>query len=442
MKPKTKIQKEVARLSATMRPFTPAQIKWAYKNGVEHIGYRRKNGCITCPDCGHEWHSECALGNALLGCKCPNCGAELKVEDTRKRTYKQSSYIGVLTTCGNYQVYRVAMATFVSRKGEPSKFSLSEVMQQWVAPNGVTTVVALRRGMGGIYYDLWAWDSPMEVRSKSQSYEFVSSQAQMYPRYKVTRQAIRNGFKGDFYNLNPIRFIAVLLSNSKAETMIKAGDIEALKYFLTNPSSCDLCWNSYKIAKRHHYDISSLSLWCDYVRMLDNLGEDILNPKNICPTNFIEAHDSVSRRIDAKMERMRTERQRRADAEKREREQQKLLQEKQREQDFIALKSKFFGLVISDDEIMVKVLESIEEYYEEGRKQNICVFGAGYYNKAETLILSARIGDTIIETIEVDLQTLKVVQCHGRNNKNTPYHDRIVNLVNANSKIIRERMTA
>ena len=74
--------------------------------------------------------------------------------------------------------------------------------------------------------------------------------------------------------------------------------------------------------------------------------------------------------------------------------------------------------------------------------QNICVFGSEYYKKADTLILSARIDDEIIETVEVDLRTLKVVQCHGKYNKDTEYHDRIINLVNSNAKLIRKRMTA
>ena len=58
---------------------------------------------------------------------------------------------------------------------------------------------------------------------------------------------------------------------------------------------------------------------------------------------------------------------------------------------------KFFGLVITDEEIIVKVLESIDEYYNEGKTQGICVFGSGYYKKADTLILSARIGDEIVK---------------------------------------------
>ncbi len=48
----------------------------------------------------------------------------------------------------------------------------------------------------------------------------------------------------------------------------------------------------------------------------------------------------------------------------------------------------------------------------------------------------------IIETVEVDLQTLKVVQCHGKYNKDTEYHKRIIDLVNSNARLIKERMTA
>ena len=43
-------------------------------------------------------------------------------------------------------------------------------------------------------------------------------------------------------------------------------------------------------------------------------------------------------------------------------------------------------------------------------------------------------------TIEVNLDTLKVVQSRGVCNKNTEYHDQIVSLVNANRKLIRQRM--
>jgi len=155
----------------------------------------------------------------------------------------------------------------------------------------------------------------------------------------------------------------------------------------------------------------------------------------LCPEDFIEAHDRLSRMIEDRRRREREEAERR-------RTEERLLREKENEEQFKAQKSKFFGLVISDNEISVKVLESIEEYCQEGNTQHICVFSSSYYLKKNTLVLSARIGDTIIETVEVDLQTLKVVQCHGKYNKDTEYHDRIINLVNSNARLIKERMTA
>ena len=159
----------------------------------------------------------------------------------------------------------------------------------------------------------------------------------------------------------------------------------------------------------------------------------------------IAAHFSYKEKtskIEAIHEKERAAEQRRWEIERREREQQRQLQRKKDAEDFIANKSKFFGLVITDEEIIVKVLESIDEYYNEGKTQGICVFGSGYYKKADTLILSARIGDEIIETVEVDLRTLEVVQCHGKHNQDTEYHERIIDLVNKNANLIRERMKA
>ena len=65
MTPKTKIQKEVARLSATLSPISDAQFEWAYKHCIEHIAYRTKNGTMTCSDCGHVWHSKSTLADNL-----------------------------------------------------------------------------------------------------------------------------------------------------------------------------------------------------------------------------------------------------------------------------------------------------------------------------------------------------------------------------------------
>ena len=99
MKPKTALQKQVAKASATLRPLSYSQKEWAYNHCFEHIAYRTKSGTITCSDCGHVWKSgKGTLCDTIAGCKCPNCGKELQVKDTLKRKYGQTSYFSVITT--------------------------------------------------------------------------------------------------------------------------------------------------------------------------------------------------------------------------------------------------------------------------------------------------------------------------------------------------------
>ena len=110
------------------------------------------------------------------------------------------------------------------------------------------------------------------------------------------------------------------------------------------------------------------------------------------------------------------------------------------EERFQELKSPFFGITFTDGVIQVKVLESVQEYLEEGKALHHCVFSNEYYLKKQSLILSARIDGKRIETIEVSLETMKVIQCRGLQNKNTEYHDRIIDLVNRNIRQIQSRV--
>ena len=106
MKPKTALQKQVAALSATLRPITATQEKWAYRHCIEHFAYRTNSGTMTCSDCGHVWKGEKGnLCDTIAGCKCPNCGTELKVKDTRKRTHKETAYFSVITAHKGFQVH-------------------------------------------------------------------------------------------------------------------------------------------------------------------------------------------------------------------------------------------------------------------------------------------------------------------------------------------------
>ena len=201
-----------------------------------------------------------------------------------------------------------------------------------------------------------------------------------------------------------------------------------MRHFLINPHGIDQYWAAYKITLRNHYNIIDIALWCDYVDMLRRLDRDIHSPKYVCPENLQESHDTAQRKLQTKQDK---------EAETRRRQ-----QAIENEERFQQLKSPFFGITFTDGVIQVKVLESVQEYLEEGKALHHCVFTNEYYLKEQSLILSARIDGKRIETIEVNLDTLKVVQSRGLQNKNTEYHEQIVNLVNANCKLIKQRMRA
>ena len=114
----------------------------------------------------------------------------------------------------------------------------------------------------------------------------------------------------------------------------------------------------------------------------------------------------------------------------------------EKEAKFKELKGRFIGLVFTDNEIEIKTLDSIDEYYMEGNTQHICVGSAQYYLKAESLVFSARIDGRIVATIEIDLKTLKVIQCRAACNKDSEYRERIEKAIASHRKEIKARMTA
>ena len=100
-------------------------------------------------------------------------------------------------------------------------------------------------------------------------------------------------------------------------------------------------------------------------------------------------------------------------------------------------KAAFFGIVFGDDKIVISVVQSVSEMAIEGEEMHHCVFTNRYFCKAKSLILSAKDKDgNRIETIEVNLDTFKVIQSRGVCNKNSVYHDRILKLMEDNMHLI------
>lgn len=428
MKPKNKFQQHIVELSKRLPLITEPQKRWAYKHCFDHIGKRNAKGEITCLECGHKWNDGNGyLADTLLGCECPNCSTKLEVSATRNRVFKETEYFGMITTCGGYQVIRFFYINAYRKAGQPIEHTCTEVVQRWIAPNGRTATVARLRQMSIMYYDLWDISSRLEIRPNHRSHDI--NPAQFYPRQRFIPEVTRNGFTGAYHKIAPFDLFRSILTDSKAETLLKAGQYSLLKYLVNSQSErVANYWASVRIAIRNGYMIEDGSIWCDYIEQLNFFGKDTNSPKYVCPDNLHQQHDLYTKRRRAHNERLELERKRQ--------------KARENEEMFKELKGKFFGIAFTDGTIQVRVLESVDEYMEEGKAMHHCVFDGSYFLRAESLVLSATIDGKRIETVEISLKTLKVVQSRGVCNKNTEYHNRIIKLVNKNIRQIRSRMAA
>lgn len=191
---------------------------------------------------------------------------------------------------------------------------------------------------------------------------------------------------------------------------------------------------SFNICNRNHYIIKDASLWEDYMSLLAYFGKDLRNAHYVCPKNLKVAHDRLLAKKDAREAKLRQDRDRMEAIRRRE----KLMKDIA---GFYERMEKFFGMKITDGNIVICPLESITQFYQEGKAMHHCVYKLRYHNRPDRLILSAKdTGGKRIETIEVNLKTLNIVQSRSVCNGVSEYHDQIIKLVKKNMNLIRQKM--
>lgn len=373
-------------------------------------------------DCGHEWVREKATGH----CTCPKCHAKPEVKNTLVRKIRQKAYFTLLDKCGKYQTLRMFLLVVEMEKGCKAHPYALEIGQYWWNDKGKQTLVAIQRILGR-YMDTFSFVSPMAIRGDNEVYRHIAT-FDTYPRYSVIDTLQRNGFRSDLQDIKSAKLIPALLTDPKVETLLKAGQYDLLRYCLHSSTRLDDYWPSVKICLRNGYTITDGSMWCDTIDLLRRMGKDTRSPKYVCPADLKAEHDKLVEQRNRKEERERLALRRKEAA--------------QYEKEYLLQKGKFFGILITDGTLKVRVLESVAEIAEEGTLMHHCVYANAYYRKENSLILSATIDGKRIETVEVDLERLCVVQSRGLCNKNTEYHERIVNLVNSNMNLIRKQISA
>jgi hypothetical protein len=421
MKPRNKKQQHIVEMSGRLRPLTTPQMQWALNSTINHYGYRLKNGMCTCMKCGHEW-----LESRNGMCLCPECGTQIEIKDTKERVIREKSYFNVITTIENYQVVRMFLMIVEMRKGMKAKPAYLEIGQYFIDPKGNKTVVGLQRTLG-YYIDSFAFGSPLEIRCDNEAFQRISDEW-AYPHIKVSDTIKRNGFKGSCHHIHPVTLFQELLTNPKAETLMKSNDIELLRYLCARPaykSDIEKYWNTIKIVKRNGYDFKDVRMWFDYIKMLERMGRDLNSPSLIAPQDLKTAHDEYVEKVN----RQRVKEQKEANRKKAEADQVK----------FEELKGRYIGLSMTDGTIRLHTLDSVAEYYDEGTKQHICVGSSGYYLKEDTLVFTATMGGRTIATVEISLKDFSIIQCRAFANGVCEYAAQIAGIINANKKMIAER---
>ncbi len=432
MKPKNKIQEQIVALSEKLPPLTIHQKEYAKKHIFPKVAYINKVSG-WCSHCGSDL--KIARDSNAKYIVCPHCGQRLIVQSNKARKYVYRAYFTVITTIGGYQVVRHFFCSKKIRKGIGPEYEMDEVVQSFINAKGKETIIARSTISFTQCYDYWNLYSDMSIKARRCYYSYSGCRYDIdntvvYPHVGLLKEVRRNGLKSlkDYEDVAANKLLVAILSDRETEMLVKAQQQSLVIHKIRTGSPYVAPLNqtdALRIACRHNYKIHDATLWLDYVRLLRHFELDVHNPHYVCPPNLTEAHDRLLARKQKEDEK---------------KEKAKLIEEaKKNEESYKLAKAPFFGIVFGNENIVISVVQSVAEMAIEGAVMHHCVFSMKYYNKAKSLILSAKDKKgNRIETIEVNLDTFKVVQSRGVCNKNSPYHDQILKLVEDNMHLIQK----
>lgn len=436
MKPRTQREREIVRLSATIGPINKTQLDWAKQHCFEHIAHKCKD-IAWCSECAKSFSvHEGDLATILVDEEvyCPHCGEKLLMKVSRKKKNEESDYLTICTIYGGYQVLRhVYLCKCAYSNTEYSHFYHKEVVQEWISKDGKRTIMAAPMNTSA---NGWLYGKEMSIKNeygngyyRTDMYAIFGT---LYPRMEVLPELKQRGIKNSFFGGTPSKVIRWLLEGcNDYEYLIKTKQIDILHYLWKTYKHHTPCKHALNICIRNNYKIKDVSMWFDYLDLLNYFNLDTHNAYYVCPKNLKLEHDKLMHR----KQKQEAERRRIAD------EQAKIrnaLKRRTNIRSFYEQKMKFFGLVIASDDIVIQPLQSVTEFYKEGKAMKHCVFTNGYWHKDDCLILTAQIEGKHIETIELNLETFEVVQSRSVCNQNSEYHEKILKVVRKNINQVKQ----
>ena len=433
MKARTKAQREVVELTATLPPFDERDLRDA-RRGFARIYAGAKKAWCSC--CGNVWESD-LWGRKKEADVCPHCGARGKVvKSAGKRISDEKYYVSFVRVVGDWQVIRTAICRRIVEKGDAENvwWTINEVFQRWMRPGTVDVIVGRGvHGMCGYYCDVWNHDSAWTIRKEHFRFEMEGDVCGKIQLSKIVR---RNGVKTIRRDIGVKDLLWHIIHDDRAEILAKGRQWDMLKHLMSPSKARDVgrWWKEIRVAMRNGYHIKDAGLWLDMVELLHKCGKDVRNPHYICPANLHAAHDAALMMDARRLDRIAAQR---ADEEK-DKKARKVLADADLAARYAERVSRWLDVMIRGKGITIRPLQNIREFYEEGEAMHHCVFTCGYYKKDGILVLTARKAGVRLETIEVDTTKWRILQCRGRFNKDSAHHKEIVSLMEKNMNKLRQ----
>ncbi|WP_289104598.1 PcfJ domain-containing protein [uncultured Bacteroides sp.] len=427
--------KLVLEMSKHLKPLTKKEKDYA-RGIFPTSGYYKKDGEVWCHCCGHVENQLPGMLDIDLevGYQC-RCLQHLVLEyQPRKEYLTEAKYYSVVQTYNKWQVIRTFDVHRINRKNYPTEYSIREVYQNWVSPDGEEVIISKRYSRGCNFFH-WYYDTEYTIKQHNAScsgyYAFEDvfdvRDNYFYPQYNITKKLHKYGWCKALEKLpwvSVIECMKRLLTSRHAETVVKQGQYDVFLYMVREKLHELQYMPSLNICHRNRYVISDASMYFDMLSFLERTGKDIRNPKYICPEDLYNAHNAAQAAYSKIRKKVEAEENRK-----------RALSENA---EYVKDKGKFFGVLIADGELSIQVLKSVTEFFEEGESMHHCVFANEYYKKKDSLILSAKVAGERKETIEVNLKTFSIVQSRSAFNKSSEYHARIIELMNKNMNLIRQ----
>lgn len=431
MKPRTRLEKRVVALSEKLKPISDSQKRWAKKHCFDHNAYMSA-GWLWCTECGKYWMDiEAKDGDKTV---CPYCQAKLEVKKSRKKRENIETYMTIVDRVEEFQVLRHVHVQRLrgTYNGGETSYHMMEVCQQWMSAENKELVIAKPMNMSGT---AWNWSEKMSLKADRDTWYGLTRydiNGYVYPRVKLLPQLVRNGLGKDFHDITPATLVRRLLNNDPwPEILLKNRQFSLLKHWFGRGGYVRQTW-AIKICNRNHYIVKDASMWTDYLDLLDYFHLDTHNAHYVCPKNLKAEHDRLLKRKN----KLEAERRRRMQEEKKLQDMEKM---KRNIHKFMEHIRPFLGMEIKDSDLVIRPLESVTQFYAEGKAMHHCVFANEYYARPECLILSARVGGERMETLEVSLDTFEIIQSRAVCNGTSKHHDRIIRLMKENMWMIRNR---